>query len=1453
VLAVVQYLLPAGLWETVSVHFTPVQPQGPGADIAKLMAGVGTFCFMGKKQDTEDVINEVYRRIGNFDKTSSGIESLLEFVKESLMKLIRFFQMRFSKDKERFLESIQNPLDKWMSQIDYYDALLGTNSADPTPEILDKLVILCQDGSTFKECFRHSPVMSRRVEDYFRKAKMLLAPHLGSLGARNNYRVEPEMGMLYGGPAIGKTLLVGRMASSILIRSGLCTDKNVQNNIWQKGTSQYWNSYCKQKCVIFDDAFQKKANPSDPDSEYMDIIRMIGSWSFPLNMADVESKGRSFFGSSLVLGTTNVSSILADCEKIVQSPEAVVRRIKHGYRVKVSPEYALESNSERLDYQKFYVALNKRMANADEATSADDIFPWDAWTFYAHNFLTGMTSPEPIDPKVAVARISDALRDKHQQHQGDRDIIAELDKRTYVHNAVRYRVNPQLGGSTVMSVPVEEHFGTDNIVLDGIAGVKLEGVERYTDYEEGYCSASEDDFSDAPTTPPNHPAGYKPRVSPLTDSVVRNAVFNFDEEDNIPIAQDSVWNTRVGHWVNTNGDIVTYEDPSVDSPTISRMRIRTRAAFSDYMDTFRGYCKRFSAFLCENKWYIAGAVVSSIVLASLVGACMGIWSFIKSLFSKKEVTEETTTEAQVVSQSNRPLTKPVMASGTQVRFQSIGDVIKQHDDTAVHDTVYSNTYKMWMYQPVAESPNQFTPIILGQVCFLNGTMAVMPYHFITYLKTQDESAKLRLRSGTNVELTYGKYDELSVKLLLKLPRHDLQKHDLTFINFQRLGIRAHSTVSQHLLREDQVKTLKSAPKAIRLDVSRVDAEGAISKKNGRMIYVAHTSSYLDTLLSGKDTIHGVWEYTAPTMEGDCGAPLTLLNPAGVGKTFIGIHVAGDGNSLGYSSVITFEMFEKARKALGTFLDSMWSVEKQCGRVINELVEAEKPAAFNSGSFTVIGRVAVGTHSNPYTSIKPTSLYGIMGPAVDKPVPLSPYMKNGVTVLPMLNALEANKSDVRIIDHQDPIWVQAMHVAGKLFTQRTAGCSRRVLSFEEAVLGDPTLKLKAINRKSSAGYPYVLDKRSGKKEFFGTGDDYDLTTKGCVELKADVEKLIYDARQGVRPSVIYNDFLKDERRSPEKVEAGMARMISSSPLHYTVPVRMYFGNILSAMFSNCVETGLAPGMCTYQDWGLLATRLSKFGEAVFDGDFKRFDSTQQPGLLYVIRDWINKWYGGTEEETRIRNVLFEDLVHSRHINGTLIYQWNKCLPSGNPLTTLINSLFSLLMLVYAYIKLTGDATGFWDHCFANSFGDDNIVNVDQCMVEKFNLLTVQECLAELGMTYTAGSKEATDRPYMTLDQCTFLKRGFRYDETVRQWLCPLALNSFLQTFYWCKNPMFYYGTIISDIENAFQELSMWPQDVWDKYAPQLRLALRRHDKAVDTQAPVERECYLRIVLSRTDWY
>jgi hypothetical protein len=219
--------------------------------------------------------------------------------------------------------------------------------------------------------------------------------------------------------------------------------------------------------------------------------------------------------------------------------------------------------------------------------------------------------------------------------------------------------------------------------------------------------------------------------------------------------------------------------------------------------------------------------------------------------------------------------------------------------------------------------------------------------------------------------------------------------------------------------------------------------------------------------------------------------------------------------------------------------------------------------------------------------------------------------------------------------------------------------------------------------------------------------------------------------------------------------------------------------------------------------------------------------------------FNKWYaarGGTPEDDKIRAVLWDDLIHSVHITGDSsshgqLVQWHKSLPSGHPLTTVVNSMYSLLSLTACYIHLTGDTRDMWEHAFINTFGDDNITGVDDSVKDVFNQVTVAHAMKELfDLTYTAGAKDGKLVPYTDIYNVTFLKRSFLRDEETMDivgsapcldWVGPLAKESFLYTPYYYRNKKDPRQDITNNCEVLLGELALHPREVWDTYFPALK--------------------------------
>jgi hypothetical protein len=249
----------------------------------------------------------------------------------------------FGKERIQVFKEQHGPVKKWMKDVDDLREMCWTDRS-VGPDDLTRMVRVVSEGFNFKELYRNTP-MGRTVETYLASMASELAPYQGALRAANNFRFEPTMAMMMGKPGVGKTLMAMPFCISVLKLSGIlkpgATFDETVSQIWQKGNSEFWNGYAGQECLVMDDAFQARVDKNDKENDYMSVIRMVSSWSFPLNFADLASKGKIYFGSKFIFGTTNLASIVSEANNVIQEPEAVIRRMRHSVSVRVRSEYAL--------------------------------------------------------------------------------------------------------------------------------------------------------------------------------------------------------------------------------------------------------------------------------------------------------------------------------------------------------------------------------------------------------------------------------------------------------------------------------------------------------------------------------------------------------------------------------------------------------------------------------------------------------------------------------------------------------------------------------------------------------------------------------------------------------------------------------------------------------------------------------------------------------------------------------------------------------------------------------------------------------------------------------------------------------------------------------------------------------------------------------------------------------
>lgn len=1356
------------VWNHISKFFRArdVETQsGFDADFATQAGGLLTTlfacqAFAGKHPKAAD---EFMKRVANFPKMAQGVEGFLTWIVKALEVLVNKLFSMFGKQRIQLYNDVYANVNEWKRRVDVVCAE-DIISGAPTTEQLDNMINLIREGYAFKEVYRTTKV-AQSIEQTLGKITSALMPYQGALSSRNNFRFEPTSLFLTGLPGIGKTLLAMPLCATILLESGILAPgsdfSEVAKQIWQKGNSEYWNGYAGQACLVMDDAFQSRVNGASDDNDYMNIIRMVSSWSFPLNFADLASKGKIYFGSKFIYATTNMESIYSEASKVLNEPEAVLRRINHAYRLVVAPEY--RSAEGKLDYEKFAAEKSKCAG----ATTHKGLFPWHVWRVVGHNFETG----QPSGPEMPLRELVDM-------------VVRDLKVRMQTHDVTRNGLEDYVSMlNKFMGKPPGESKA-EHCTASDAPPMALAARSNYDTELQG---------------------GFLRSVRGVANGITR-VLWRMHG------ANMATGDTDEGHEQRRAEEYMRAMNRDLDIRELNKAHKETFGEPSEVYKT-----------ICATSGLLFTLFTSHLIWVGVEVLCSTIWHVltrIVGIFVPKK-TEK---------QSNRP------DGRRKAQLQSADDTIATN--------VYNNTYKMYVRRHGGNEP-------VGQVLFLMHGLAVQPLHFTQDLRDMLTQGKLEANSIIGFRNSGNPQHVITftVEHYLTFKRVTHEDRELEFVDFG--SIRAHRNIVKNFLTAKQIQSVGG--KIGRLDICHI-GDGDIDK-NTRTVYTCQNLQCGKDLMAGSKRIKEYVQYRAPTMSGDCGAPLCLLNHDSFsGRSCFGIHVAGRPNdSIGYAAIVTQELVKEAVDQLLIVKDAF--EPDLLNRVDGIELQSSNTLPFATcGSFMPLYVTNRPATICPKSSFKPTELMGRFGRQDNLPAHLAPVKVDGKLIYPMDNAVASYASPLRIYEHK---WMrQALHVAMRPLTQLTMGHTRAIFTFEEAILGLPEQKFRSIPRGTAAGYPYTLTMRDGKKGFFGETDEYDLTGNDCVNLRKRVEYVIQCARKNIRLCHIFTDFLKDEIRPRAKVEAVATRLISSAPLDYVVAFRQYFGAFSSAVMLNHTESGLAPGICTYSDWDVLATKLRSKGPSCFDGDFKQFDASEQPCVHDLILDFINQWYNDGEENARVRRVLWLELTHSRHIGGTgfdqrHIYQWAKSLPSGHPFTTIINSIYSLFMLVSAYIHCTGDRTGFWDYVYAAVYGDDNVVNVDDRILGKFNQIRVAGAIMTLfAVTYTASDKSGELAGSKALEELSFLKRGFAVEGA--KWLCPLEFESFLYTSYWCKNQKLKDKIIEDVLEMALEELSLHPAEQWDSIAPMIGEVMSERGQV--PKCPFDRKSYQDLVLSRTDnWY
>lgn len=547
----------------------------------------------------------------------------------------------------------------------------------------------------------------------------------------------------------------------------------------------------------------------------------------------------------------------------------------------------------------------------------------------------------------------------------------------------------------------------------------------------------------------------------------------------------------------------------------------------------------------------------------------------------------------------------------------------------------------------------------------------------------------------------------------------------------------------------------------------------------------------------KITLHHPIRYVARTVSGDSGSIIAYIGPNSE-VHFLGIHCGLKDGSLGVGMTLLREDLEQAKAYVE-------------GSVVPQFLIERFP-------LKVDYTLPKGTGNVPMvkSQIKPSILNGYRGEPKYIPAFLKEFTnKDGIKIDPLLEGLKSFKQEEwRTELPKDEIMQYLQSVYPRRFDRKPV-----VLDRMQALRGDPQLGIPSMTMNTSAGYPFS---KYGKKKLAIC--DFDPLTQTYTYKDYFIKCLdecMEKISKGERMDCLWTDTLKDETRPIEKVYKGKTRIFSCAPVSHTVLVRQYFQDFIMFVQGQCVLKPISIGINVHSaDWTFLRQRLSAFAGSVLSGDFSKFDTNICRDIVEIVVDYINWWYNDGEQNALIRRMLMVEICEARHLLYDFVYTVYSSNPSGNGMTSIINSFVQLVMM---YVVLVHDLKIPSSDFALAIYGDDGVVCIRREGITCNDL--APHFKRRFNADYTHFSKQEFNG-VDTLDTISFLSRSWVYRNGVYQ--APLDIDTIVESVYWVRDEAKEREVLLSTIQSFYIEASHHGPEVFYSLVRELREAIYERD-------------------------
>jgi hypothetical protein len=1310
----------------------------------------GLSCLLLNRMPDEKNFLKLTKKISGMGHALKGVKEIFS----SITTLWEVFREQLEdmiwQDSPVSFKSLKKRITIWSDKIIKYsecnemDKLIGDMATS------NDVQRLYQEGLSLKQevfALRDKDLILH-VQQFTTHAKQLYE-YLSKTNVRGaGFRQVPYPIAIYGESGVGKSALSILLACDLLVELGHDPATAFHQMYARQSETEFWDGYHGQDIIIYDDAFQRNDDSSNPNTEVMELIRSVNVFPQHLHMACLEDKNTYLTAKSIIYSMNNINVQL----KSIAHPDAFYRRLmENAWKVVPAPDFARivteDSGLERiyLDTDKISDknVLNDKIYNLirmERKPNGEFVEVGEPLTYesFIAQQITGMKDNFTKWTKVGMS-LHERMLQRQQvrtETQQIRNMVEEYQNTPNSSDVVFTRSAERVKVSRMKAeVNSEEFFDCrdyttyfSNLITEGI----MQGKEMDVIEEEILMSAEADAYINWKLTIPSETwvqkwqrraktiyTDLKTSISNLWNRALQwfkekreqyPTLFFFLELGSILcgfVAGFLALREVTDYFTNWNWD--QYLDHDMTDDEIYEFCAKVCYAYDRGKiteDEFYDLCERL-------EWNIIGEYNPN----------KSQWSIFCEEHRNDErvfrVRKELASSGDKNTQRIARMRIELASSGArhdqrQQRLRVETGISSRFRAEQVRDV---NAYEM-MLQASKTSLYRLQLLVNGQrkdignVIALKGYNFLMPHHYLTYFRlqqypldtictlngcvngrnTSDRVIEFKLSEIVTAYNEIGETISLNSAVSLRQLKTNIPIDGIIFTLSDKSKCHVHRDITKHFISQSELGKLKGKMLGM---ISTYAADGEVCTlmtKELRDVMMVDTEVEIDVDVPGKTEMFkecGGFQYSSHTVPGDCGGIL-VLRAVAIPHKFLGYHISGNLDG-GFAIKLTQEMISQALEELEAKVGyrAKISFNAECNSFGCNPPE---------GAFVALGTVDIPLVQAVKTSIEPSPLHGKISQPITKPAMLRPMKVNGQLLDPLRKGLEKCGGVPLLLDEKD-MQVVAQSVQRKythLYNEHVSMehlC--RVMTYEEAICGTDDPYICAINRTTSPGYPFNSDPQyrnamAGKQYWMGRDEHFDFTSQNALFLRETVSKLLDDCRNGIIQNVICADTLKDERRPIYKVNEGKTRVFSACPMHYVIAFRQYFVGFAAWVMHNRIQNESAVGINPYIEWDKLYRQITKKGDSIIAGDFSNYDGSLNVQILWQIFHIVDDWYkGGEDEDTYqlnsvIRYGLWVHLVNSVHVFGNNLVMWTHSQPSGNPFTVILNTLYNSFVVRLAYL-------------------------------------------------------------------------------------------------------------------------------------------------------------------------